>query len=99
MNDLESLGGRESQSGAALLAGEWEEALLGSLSTCSRPTTRVLLWGWAGFNSSGTKGEEQSSPWRDLLPSPPLSSSPGLMKWMDSSSQNRAYKLFSISEV
>lgn len=98
-NNLESTGERESQFWGALLAHEWEEALLGSLSAWSCTAARVLLSGLTGSNSSGTKREEQFSTLWDLLPSPPLSSSPGLMKWMDSSSQNHAYKLLSISEV
>lgn len=64
----------------ALLAHEWEEVPLGSLSAWNRATARILLSGSTGSHSSGTEREEQFSTLRDLLPPPPPSSSPGLMK-------------------
>lgn len=94
-NNLESIGECESRFWAALLAHEWEELLLGSLSAWSR--TAAASCSRSGRSGTGT--EEPFSTPQELPPAPPASSSPGLVKWMDSSSQNHTYKRLSVSEV
>lgn len=72
----------------------WEASLPGAFP----PPHPALCCAWLQqqcYQKSGAVLHPVGSSDRVLLRVP----SPGLMKWMDSSSQNHAYKLLSISEV
>lgn len=94
----DSIGERESQFWGALLAHGWEAAVVGSLSwSCSTAPSCSLL---CLAPAAPVRNERSSSPPCGVSDRVPLRvPSPGLMKWMDSSSQNHAYKWLSISEV